>query len=83
MKKINLFLHTVINLILLNSISPKILLEDDFNQIDETKWDLINGKHHCNRKQDIQVFQTVYQIFLFRIFINRRDPGCDSLYDKQ
>ena len=34
----------------LNSISSKILFEDDFNELDETKWDIIDGKHECNRK---------------------------------
>ena len=44
------FILLLLIVISLNSISSKILFKDDFNKLDETKWDIIDSKHECNRK---------------------------------
>ena len=49
MVKFILLVVSFLYIYLINLISTKILFEDNFNKLDESKWDIINGKHDCKR----------------------------------
>ena len=61
-------------------ISSEIVLEDDFNELNETKWQVIGYKHRCERKYkyDDSIFEIQYDIQIIRAFSITNN----TLYDK-
>ena len=74
----NLLFLILVFSITLNSFSSKIIFEDDFNKLDQRKWDIIDGKHHCYCEYENFLID-IYKFNLVRIFIH----GFDTMYDKQ